>query len=67
VLAALAAASVKRIFWLTLRAARHPYLTMNAAIAEAAARHPQVTVIDWNVYSRSHPSWFQSAGRVCGS
>jgi len=59
---ALTAAGVKRIFWLTLRAARHPYLTMNAAIAEAAARHPQVTVIDWNVYSRSHPSWFQSDG-----
>lgn len=59
---ALAAAGVKRIFWLTLRAARHPYVTMNADIAQAAARHPQVSVIDWNVYSRSHPSWFQSDG-----
>src|SRR5437868_1870179 len=59
---ALTAAGVKRIFWLTLRAARHPYLTMNDAIAAAAAKHPQVTVIDWNVYSRSHPDWFQSDG-----
>ena len=59
---ALTAAGVKRIFWLTLRAARHPYVTMNADIADAAARHPQLSVIDWNVYSRSHPSWFQSDG-----
>jgi hypothetical protein len=59
---ALTAAGVKRIFWLTLRAARHPYLTMNDAIAQAAAKHPQVSVIDWNLYSRSHPDWFQTDG-----
>ena len=59
---ALTAAGVKRIFWLTLRAARHPYLTMNDDIAQAAARHPQVSVVDWNVYSRSHPDWFQTDG-----
>jgi sirohydrochlorin ferrochelatase len=59
---ALAAAGVKRIFWLTLRAARHPYLSMNDDIAQAAAKHPQVTVVDWNVYSRSHPDWFQTDG-----
>jgi hypothetical protein len=59
---ALTAAGVKRIWWLTLRAARHPYLTMNDDIARAAARHPQVGVIDWNVYSRSHPDWFQTDG-----
>ena len=34
---------MKHIFWLTLRAARHPYLTMNAAIEAAAARHPTLT------------------------
>ena len=59
---ALTAAGVKRIFWLTLRAARHPYLNMNDDIAQAAARHPQVSVVDWNVYSRSHPDWFQTDG-----
>lgn len=59
---ALAAAGVKRVFWLTLRAARHPYLSMNDDIAQAAAKHPQVTVVDWNVYSRSHPDWFQTDG-----
>ena len=61
-ISALTAAGVKRIFWLTLRAARHPYLTMNDDIVQAAAKHPQVTVIDWNVYSRSHPDWFQTDG-----
>ena len=59
---ALDAAGVKRVFWLTLRAAHHPYLTMNDAIASAAAKHPQMTVVDWNVYSRSHPDWFQTDG-----
>jgi len=59
---ALIAAGVKRIWWLTLRAAHHPYLSMNDDIVQAAARHPQVTVVDWNVYSRSHPDWFQGDG-----
>ena len=61
-LAALESAGAKRIFWLTLRAARHPYLTMNAALVAAAANHPDLTIVDWNVYSRSHPDWFQSDG-----
>lgn len=61
-LSALEGAGAKHIFWLTLRAARHPYLTMNAALAAAAASHPDLTVVDWNVYSRSHPDWFQSDG-----
>ena len=50
------------MFRLTLRAARHPYLTMNDAIAASAARHPDLQVIDWNLYSRSHPDWFQGDG-----
>ena len=61
-LAALDAASVKRIFWLTMRAAHHPYINMNDEIDAAAASHPNMTVIDWNVYSRSHPEWFQADG-----
>jgi hypothetical protein len=59
---ALESEGVKHVFWLTLRAARHPYLTMNDAIEALPARHPEVSVIDWNVYSRSHPDWFQSDG-----
>ena len=62
VLAALHHAGVKHILWPTLRAARHPYLTMNDAIRAAAASDPSVTVVDWNLYSRSHPEWFQPDG-----
>jgi sirohydrochlorin ferrochelatase len=61
-LAALKAAGVKHVWWLTLRAARHPYLSMNEDIQAAAQAHPELTVIDWNVYSRSHPDWFQDDG-----
>lgn len=61
-LAAFRAAGVKRVYWLTLRAARHPYVNMNDDIVAAASKHPEMTVIDWNVYSRSHPEWFQDDG-----
>jgi hypothetical protein len=50
------------VWWLTLRAVHHPYLDMNADIEAAAAHHPELSVIDWNVYSRSHPDWFQPDG-----
>jgi hypothetical protein len=55
-------AGVRRVLWPTLRAARHPHLPMNAAIEAAAERHPEMKVVDWNVYSRSHPDWFQDDG-----
>lgn len=61
-LAALKAVGVKHVFWLTLRAARHPYITMNADIEASAQKHPEMTVVDWNLYSRSHPDWFQDDG-----
>jgi hypothetical protein len=61
-LTTLKAQGVKRVWWLTLRAARHPALNMNDDIEAAAAAHPEVQVIDWNLYSRSHPDWFQSDG-----
>ena len=61
-LAAFKAAGVKHVWWLTLRAAHHPYLTMNDDIVTAAQHHPELRVIDWTVYSRSHPDWFQTDG-----
>jgi hypothetical protein len=61
-IAALERAHVHRILWLTLRATRHPYLMMNDAIRAAATRHRDLQVVDWNRYSRSHPSWFRSDG-----
>jgi hypothetical protein len=56
------AAGVKHVWWLTLRAAHHGYVSMNDDIVAAAQRHPQMRVIDWNLYSRSHPDWFQADG-----
>jgi hypothetical protein len=61
-LAALKNAGVKHVWWLTLRAAHHGYVNMNADIVAAAQNHPEMSVIDWNVYSRSHPEWFQDDG-----
>ncbi len=52
----------QHILWLTLRAVRHPYLRMNDVLAAAAKRYPQVELVDWNLYSRSHPDWFQTDG-----
>ena len=59
---ALVAAGAKHVLWLTLRAAEHPFLTMNAQLAAATKRWPQLTLVDWNRYSRSHPDWFQDDG-----
>lgn len=61
-LAALRKAGVTRVLWLTLHEARSSYATMNDAIRAAATRHPELTVVDWQVYSRSHPDWFQPDG-----
>jgi hypothetical protein len=59
---ALLGAGVTRILWATLRVSRHPYLSMNDELRAAATRHPQLTVVDWNRYSRSHADWFQNDG-----
>lgn len=61
-LAALKTAGVKHVYWLTLRASRHGYVNMNEDIVAAAAKHPELSVIDWNAYSRSHSDWFQPDG-----
>ena len=61
-LAAFKDVGVKHVWWMTLRAAHHPYINMNDDIESAAKHHPELSVIDWNVYSRSHPDWFQADG-----
>lgn len=65
-LAALSRAGVENVFWLTLRAERQSYLRMNDLLRDAAARHPELTLVDWNLYSRSHPDWFQPDGLHLG-
>jgi len=62
VLKALRRAGVQHVLWLTLRASRHDYVDMNRALREIASADPQLTVVDWNAYSRSHPDWFDSDG-----
>ncbi len=55
-------AGVERVLWATLRASRQSYASMNDMIRDAARRHPEVTVLDWNALSRDMPSWFQPDG-----
>lgn len=52
----------QHILWLTIRQTHHPYIHMNAILAAAAKKHPQLSLVDWNMYSRSHPDWFQDDG-----
>jgi hypothetical protein len=61
-LAAFSSAGVKQVFWLTLREAHHPYIDMNGYLQAAAAQNPQLIVLDWNMYSRSHDDWVQPDG-----
>jgi hypothetical protein len=35
---------------------------MNGDIAQAARRHPEMSVLDWNAHAVSHPSWLQPDG-----
>ena len=65
-LAALEKAGAQHVLWLTLRAERQSYLDMNDDVRAAAAHHDELKVVDWNLYSRSHPDWFQDDGLHLG-
>jgi hypothetical protein len=56
---ALLAAGVQRIIWSNLHGFTQQWIDMNAVLAAAARRHPELTVIDWNDYASNHWSWFQ--------
>jgi hypothetical protein len=58
-LSVFAKAGVQRVLWLTLRESRQSYASMNDMIRDAARRHPELTVVDWNAASRNNPPWFQ--------
>lgn len=53
---------VRQVLWLTLRAVYPQYVATNAAIKAAARRRPWMRAINWNGYSRDHPTWFASDG-----
>ena len=59
---ALKAAGVVHVYWLTLHVGHRGYVNMNSDILAAAAGHPELSVIDWNAYSRTHDDWFQPDG-----
>jgi hypothetical protein len=54
---------VHHILWFTLHAVSRQYVDINHAIyAEQQKWRPTMTVLDWNHYSASHPSWYASDG-----
>ena len=55
-------AGVEHVVWLTLRAERQSYLSMNGMITAAAQKHPEMTVVDWNAQARNNPAWLQPDG-----
>jgi hypothetical protein len=61
-LAAFRKAGVERVLWATLRESRQDYASMNDMIRDAARRHAEMTVLDWNAVSRDNPVWFQPDG-----
>jgi hypothetical protein len=61
VMRALVDAGVQTVLWMTIREQRPDYVTMNTQIRAAAARWPQLVVVDWNSASRSRP-WFNGDG-----
>ena len=54
---------VHHMIWLTLHAISKQYVDTNHAIyAEQQTWGPTMTVLDWNHYSASRPSWYASDG-----
>jgi hypothetical protein len=58
VLRAMRRHGVTHVLWLTLRAVNKQYRLTNEVIHGASARFRWMTVLDWNGYSRDHPTWF---------
>jgi hypothetical protein len=61
-IAALKQAGVQKILWANLRGFAQQWIDMNAVLDDAARRHPELTIIDWNGYSDNEWSWFQGDG-----
>ena len=49
VMQALRKEGIKHVLWLTYRAEREQYLSMNEVVRNATARYPELTVVDWHV------------------
>jgi hypothetical protein len=57
---ALLGAGVERILCVNFHEATPELAAMNEVLVAAAARHPEVTLLDWNSYSQGHNDWFQT-------
>ena len=55
-------AGAKRILWVNMREKREQYIRMNKELRAVARQHPEVTIVDWDSYSRERYPWFQSDG-----
>ena len=63
VLKALWRRGVQHVLWFTLHAVSKQYVDINHAIyAEEQKWKPTMSVLDWNHYSATHPSWYASDG-----
>lgn len=61
VIRAAQAQGAEGVVWVTLRETRDIYRQTNVAIRKEAKRWPQVTIADWQSYSRGKP-WFREDG-----
>jgi hypothetical protein len=51
---------VQHVLWVNLHAVQPEYAAKNAILIAAAKHHPELHVLDWNVYAAHHPEWFQT-------
>ena len=51
---------VQHVLWVNLHEVRPEYTQKNAVLTAAAARHPELRVLDWNAYSSPHPECYQT-------
>jgi hypothetical protein len=61
-LAALRTAGVTRVLWVSLSERRAEYTRMNATLAAAARKHPELTIVDWASLTHANDNWFQGDG-----
>ena len=55
-------AGARHILWVNMHESQQQYIGMNQVLVAAARRHSEVTIVDWNAYSRDQPAWFQDDG-----
>ena len=58
ILGELRSQGVKRVFWVNLSERRAGYRDTNRALDAAAARWPELRILDWRTMSARHGSWF---------